>query len=118
MDWLDHEYLVPIIIGNSKEALSIAKKLKRFTHKKAIFFADKSNVLMRSFCKFRKIAPFRKEFLLSSLTHFADELEDYEFPVLIYGDDTADLILDDLELLESRFLVVSFETARTLIFGG
>ncbi len=115
MNYLEHEFLVPIFLGNGKEALDIAKNIKKVNKARAHLFAPRFKLFQKIRFDCHKVSPWRNRLLLISLLDFAVELEEYKHPVLIYGELNKDFISSNLEELESRFRVISYgEIVRIL----
>lgn len=109
MNYLEHEYLVPIFLGNDKRHLEYAKALRRINRAQAHVFASRFNPLLDFRFVCHKVSPWRDRILLISLIDFVEELEEYKHPVLIYNEDEMNFISSNLEELESRLRVVSFD---------
>ena len=117
MNWFEHEYLVPIFIGTPKRASEFAKVLKKFRQIRIHFFSERFELLQGVFLKCHSVVPYREELLLIALLDFSAELEEYKYPVIIYGDDMDGFISRHIDELESRFLTVSFVDAYRMING-
>lgn len=112
MNWIDHEYLVPVIIGNGAESISTAKKIYKLTKKRVHLFAQSFSLLQRIQCVCHKVDPWRDFLIVESLAAFAQSLEGYFYPVVIVckGDTiTKNLIEKHSDILESHYLVVKSE---------
>ena len=104
MNWLDHEYLVPIIIGNTAESWSAAKKIYKITQKRTHIFAERISLLQRFKSIFHKVSPWRDFWIVESIVSFAQSLEGYCFPVLISCDNgTKEMIEKYSEIIESYY---------------
>ena len=110
MKYLDHEYLVPIIIGSGKNATRAAKKIKKSTGVDVHIFAEKFSFLQRMKYRCHKVSPLKADFLKMSLASFAASLEEYYFPMIILCGDTSDILVSErLEAFESAFVVVRYD---------
>ena len=110
MEYLDHEYLVPIIIGSGKNATLAAKSIRKMTGAEVHLFADRFSLWQRLTYGCHKIHPFKADFLQMSLQSFADSLEEYFFPVIILcGEDDERIVNENIESLESAFVVVRYD---------
>ena len=108
MNWLDHEYLVPVTIGNSVESWSTAKRIYKLTQKRIHVFAERISALQRFRCVFHMVVPWRDFLIIESLVSFAQSLDGYCFPVLISCDNgTKELLEKNSEIIESYYLVVN-----------
>ena len=110
MEYLNHEYLVPIIIGSGKKASLAAKRIRKMTGAEVHLFAEKFSLLQRMKYRCHKVAPFKFDFLGMSLSAFEKALEEYYFPVIILcGDDAEKIVSDKIHAFESAFVVVRYE---------
>lgn len=117
MNWLEHDYLVPIFLGSCKVSTDTAKALRKAKRARVHFFAEKFDIMKNIKFLCHKVTPFHEHLLLFSLMDFAEELEEYNYPVIIYGEVMKDFIESNREALESRFLVVSCDYANKCIMG-
>ena len=110
MEYLNHEYLVPIIIGSGKKASLAAKRIKKMTGAEVHLFAEKFSLWQRVKYRCHKVAPFKLDFLGMSLAAFEKSLEEYYFPVIILcGDDAEETVEDKIHAFESAFVVVRYD---------
>ena len=108
MDWLQHEYLVPVIIGNNQAAYKAAKRIYKITGIRSHIFADSFTLWQRIFYNCHKVSPMSSGLLKMSLISFAESIEEYLFPVIIFCDDESqDFVKIYSETLESAYIVVS-----------
>ena len=104
--YIEHEYLIPIVIGchSDKKSQSLLKLFK-LTKQKIHLFAPKFSFFERFICHCHKVEPFRDEFLVDSLLSFASSLDEYYFPVIfVCCDETKDFVLQNMEHIESVFV--------------
>ena len=107
MNWLEHEYLVPVVMDNNVRSLDIAKRIKRITGLKVNIFAKEFTIYQRLFFKCHKVCPFDKSFLADYLISFADTLDSFEFPVIIaYKSELSALLGEYIERVECSYLIV------------
>lgn len=110
MKYLDHEYLVPIIIGSGKNATLAAKRIRKITGAEVHLFADRFSLWQRLTYRCYKVQPLKADFLQMSLKSFAASLEEYFFPVIILcGEDAEKIVNKNIESLESAFVVVRYD---------
>ena len=83
MNWLEHEYLVPIVIGNSHDAYVAAKRIYKASRIKAHIFAERFSFLQKMTYNCHTVSPMREEFLVESLKAFADSLEEFYCPIIV-----------------------------------
>ena len=109
MDWLEHEYLVPVFIGNGNDIIKKAKDLKKKTGIRPHIFAENFSFWQRFVFCCHKVSPMRNEFMLESLKSFARELDRFAFPVIVKCDGYSAEFIDAFgEEIESRFLAVDY----------
>ena len=118
MNWFDHEYLVPVIIGNGKCERSIAAMIRRSCGAIPYIFAERFGFGQRFTIACRKVKPMNAHTLLIDLCDFSDSLEEYKFPVLIYGNDNMDFVSANAETLEERFVLCDISRANELLNGA
>ena len=107
MNWLDHEYLVPVLIGNDKEVLRVAGRVYKRTKIRPHLFGERFSFFQRLRYECHVVAPMRDEFIFESLLSFSRELCEYYFPVLIICGERAEMLSEGhIEKLESAFLAV------------
>ena len=107
MNWLDHEYLVPVIIGNDREAIKAAKALYKVTHIDAHLFAESFSFLQKLSFNCHSVDPMRDEFLLESLLAFANNYEDYYFPVIIVRECNKSFVERYSDAIEAAYVTVN-----------
>ncbi len=113
MNFFENEYALPIILGNSKEAISMANLLHRETELKIHIFADKLSFIDRLLFRFHRIAYLNDDILLLSLSDFADSLQEYFMPVLIFCDSMGRSFVEKhFERLEQRYVIISSQSAK------
>jgi hypothetical protein len=106
MNILEHDYLVPVVIGNDEKSLAKAKKLKKLTGLRVNIFAEKFTLFQRISYKCYKVSPMRKEFLADYLIFFSDTLDNFECPVIfIDKKDFSYVFGDECERIESAFMI-------------
>ena len=117
MNWLNHEYLVPIILGNGKEERAFARDIKRATGLLPYIFAEKFDFFQRFYASCQLLYCADETIRLMSISAFLDKLEDYAFPVLIYGRDFKDFVARHAEALEERLILCDINDASGLLNG-
>lgn len=108
MIWYEHEYLVPVFVGNGKSVIGKAKDLKRKTGIRPHVFAEHFSLFQRICFNCHTVKPFRNEFLLESLVHFSREIEKYSFPVIVRCDEFSEGFVKECEEIENYFLAVTY----------
>lgn len=110
MNISEHEYLLPIIIGNGKEAVSAARRINKKTGARVHLFASKFPFWQRALFICHTVEPMRVEFLLESLTSYLGSIEEYFCPVIIICDDHAQRFVDNHSaVVESACLAIRYE---------
>ena len=110
MNISEHEYLLPIIIGNGKEAVSAARRINKKTGARVHLFASKFPFWQRAFYTCHTVEPMRDEFLLESLTLYLASVEEYFCPVIIICDDRAQRFAEKHSaIVESICLVTRYK---------
>ena len=106
MNYLDHEYLVPIIIGSGRAATACARRISKNSGRQVHLFADSFGFLHKLFYRCHKVSPVRDELIIESLTAFAESLEDYFCPVVFVCDSfSREFVEKHSEFVESLVLV-------------
>lgn len=110
MNISEHEYLLPIIIGNGKDAVSAARKIYKKTGARVHLFASKFPFWQRAVFSCHTVEPMRDEFLLESLTSYLGSVEEYFCPVIIICDDHAQRFVNNYSaVVESACLAIRYE---------
>ena len=110
MNWLDHEYLVPVLIGNEKDVFRTAGIVKRRTKVCTHIFGERFSFFQKLRYECHVVAPMREEFAFESLVSFSKQLPEYYFPVLIICGDNSNKFADHYsDKLECAFLTVKAE---------
>lgn len=118
MNWFEHEYLVPVIIGNGKSERALAIDIRKKLGVVPCIFAERFGFGQRFSAICCRVKPMREHTLLTSLCDFAAELEEYKFPILIYSEDSAKFISAHSETLEARFVLCDAKHANELLKGA
>ena len=106
MNWLEHEYLIPVIVGNGKSELALADKIKRKTGIRVNIFAERFSFFQRLKYSCHIVTPMKNEFLLNSLISFADALDSFDFPVIVSNiRELSDLLGDGLDRVECSYII-------------
>ncbi len=113
MNFFENEYAVPVILGSGKSAISVATLLHRDTDLKVHIFASKLSLIDRMLFRFHRILSESEDILLLSLNDFADTLQDYHTPMLIYCDDTGMAFVErNFDKLEQRYVIISAQAVQ------
>lgn len=114
MNWLEHEYLVPVIIGNGRDSLKAVKEIYKATGIKPHLFAEKFSFFQRLGYYCHAVSPMREEFLIDSLISFVSSLEEYYCPVLFFSNDNKEFITNFSEVIENAYVVINLEEVLNL----
>ncbi len=118
MNYFDNEYAVPIILGNCKETMKIAKILRKSTSLDIHIFARRLSPLKRFQYKFHKITSNEDSIVLLALIDFANNLHEYYTPILIYcSDHDNDFIGSHTLELENLFIIIKTQDIAKDIMG-
>ena len=115
MNLLEHEYLVPVIIGNSKDSFKDAEAIYKATKIKPHLFGEKFSFFQQLRYNCHVVSPFREEFLAESLTSFASSLEEYYCPILVLNSEYNRFFERYLEIIDSTYVKVNIK--EILKFG-
>ncbi len=89
VNYLEHEYLVPIFLGSSKANRTAAKLLKKNYGFVSHCFAEKFTLFDKFTFKCHRTSPFKSNFVGDYVFAFARTRTHYELPILIVCDETA-----------------------------
>ena len=104
---LEHEYLVPILVGNGDKTRRIAKRIKKLTGIRPHIFSNRFSIVLRLRCFCHLVSPIHEDFLREYLISFAGTLDSFQFPVIIVTDTEVRSLIDKYrDNLESSFLIV------------
>ena len=115
MNWFEHEYLVPVIIGNERDSLNAAKVIYKATGIKPHLFAEKFSFFQRLGYNCHVVSPMRDVFLVERLASFAASLEEYYCPILVLSSENCRLVTNYSDVIESAYVVINLE--EILNFG-
>ncbi len=113
MNFFENEYTLPVILGNSREAISVATLLHRDTDLTVHILASKLSFIDRLIFKFHKVYTDNEDILLLALNDLADGFHEYHTPVLIYCDDYGKAFVErHFEHLEQRYVLISSQSTK------
>lgn len=112
MDYLEHEYLVPVIVGNRRYADLAVRKLYNATKIKPHIFAEKFSLLQRIFACCHRVSPMKQELLFESLIAFAESLEEYRLPVIICDCEQEELLRTKSDAIECFYIIKRLDELR------
>ena len=92
MNWLEHEYLVPILVGNGDKTRRIAKRIKKLTGIRPHIFSNRFSIVLRLRCFCHLVSPIHEDFLREYL--------------IVTDTEVRSLIDKYRDNLESSFLIV------------
>jgi len=104
---LEHEFLVPVVLGNDSVAVKTALRIKKATYVKVHLFAERFPLWQRLLFSCHEVQPYKDCFFEDSLNRFALSLDEYMYPVIIsHGKKTDEFINCYSETLEAAFVAV------------
>lgn len=110
MNLSEHEYLLPIIIGNDKGAIAAAREIHKKTGARVRLFAQRFSLWQRFCFECRTVDPMRDDFLLESLISYLGSIEEYYCPVIIICDERArGFVKNFSKSVESACLAVEYK---------
>ncbi len=110
MNYLENDFLLPVIIGSDKNCTETAKKIYQSTKIKPHIFSDRFSWYQRLFFKCHKIFSFSHLVLCAELSSFPSRFEEYFTPILIICDERAEKLVHACsESIESIYITVKAE---------
>ena len=108
MNYFENEFALPIILGNSKESIQVAKLLQKKTELEIHIIAKKLSLLNRLRFYFHKLCSDSDEIILMIAEDILKDSEEYYTPVLIYDkNEYGELIKRNAERVETSFIIMS-----------
>lgn len=108
MNYFENEFALPIILGNSKEAIQVAKLLQKKTELEIHIIAEKLSLLNRLRFYFHKLCSDSDDIVLLTAEDIVKGFEEYYTPVLIYDEKKyGNFITKNSERIEASFIVMS-----------
>ena len=86
MNYFENDFALPIILGNSKEAIRAAKTLQKNTDLEIHIIAKNLSIIGRLRFYFHKLYSSSDEMILITLEDLAKGFEEYDTPILIYSE--------------------------------
>ena len=113
MNYFENDYALPVILGSSTEAISVATLLRRESDLKIHIFARKLSLINRLLFKYHKTTSENEDILLLSLIDFSDTVGEYYMPVLILCDETGKAFAEKyFSFLEQRYVIMSAQSTK------
>ena len=107
MNYFENEFALPIILGNSKEAMRAAKTLQKKTELEIHVITKKLSLLNRLRLYFHKLCSDSDDIFLLTLEDIVRDFEEYYTPVLIYDENEyGDIIARNSHRIEAVFVVI------------
>ena len=108
MNYFENEFALPIILGNSKESIQVAKLLQKKTELEIHIIAKKLSLLNMLRFYFHKLCSDSDEIILMIAEDILKDSEEYYTPVLIYDkNEYGELIKRNAERVETSFIIMS-----------
>ena len=117
MNWFDHEYLVPIILGNGKEERTLSRVIRRATGAIPDIFADKFGTFQCFSVSCHRLPSENESIIYMSICSFLDYLEEYRFPVIIYGEEFKDFVISNSDSIEEKAILCTIDEAYKMLNG-
>ncbi len=108
MDYLDNDFLIPVILGDGKDSSKAAKFVRDVTKIRPFIFSSEFSLLQRISFKCRKL-PLSNRLYAEHLCNFAYKISTQYSLLLIYCESYRAFIENNSLDLESRYIAVSFE---------
>ena len=108
MNYFENDFALPIILGNSKEAIRAAKTLQKNTDLEIHIIAKNLSIIGRLRFYFHKLYSSSDEMVLITLEDLAKGFEEYYTPILIYSENEfGGFVQRHSERIDARFITVS-----------
>ena len=109
MNYLDNDYLIPVILGGGRAATAAAQYVFNKTGIRPYIFSTDPSIDQRLLFHGRKIPTGSDYAMLSELCSFAEKKDPQGSLLLIYTKENKDFIYDYSDEIESRYITVSAE---------
>lgn len=107
MNYFENEFALPIILGNSKEAIRTAKLLQKKTDLEIHIIARKLSVLNKLRFYFHKLCSDSDEIILMIAEDILKDFEEYYTPIIIYDEkEYGEFITNNAERVEASFIIM------------
>ncbi len=110
MDYLDNDYLIPVILSDDKATTKIARTIRSITKIRPFIFSHHLSLFQKVEFKCTEL-PKSNAIALEHLCNFASKMSTKGSLLLIYGEDYRGFIQEYSHELESRYIAISFEQA-------
>lgn len=118
MNYFENDFALPIILGNSKEAIRAAKKLQKKTELEIHVLAKSLSLVGRLRFYFHKLYSSSDEIVLITAEDLARGFEEYYTPILIYCEaEFGDLVKRHSDRIEATFITVVASDVEKLLKG-
>ncbi len=119
MNFFENEYALPVILGGTKEAISVANLLRGNTDASIHIFAQKLSFINRLIYNYHEITSVNDDILLIALNDFVDNIHEYYTPILIFCDDEGKCFTEKyFDILEQRYIIISSTTTKNYFAQG
>lgn len=110
MNYLENDFLLPVIIGSDPNCTETAKRIYKSTKIKPHIFSDRFSWYQKLFFKCHKIFSFSHSVLCAELCSFPLRFEEYFTPILIICDERSENFVKAYsETIESAYITVKAE---------
>ena len=107
MNYLDNDYLIPVILGNDKEAIAAARLVFDKTGIRPYIFSSEFSLEQRLLYRCKKVSAQSQLALILELCSFSQKHDAQGSPLLIYTDKNRQFVQDHSDDIESRYVTVS-----------
>ncbi len=119
MDFFENDYALPIILGNCKESIGLAKLIRKKLCREIHIFSNSISFIYKTVFRFHKIPSSRDEIAFFMLSDYAESLHEYYNPILIYcKEHHGEFISKYSNRLADRYILVSTDEIKRILDGG
>ena len=109
MFYHNNDYLIPIIIGGTRRKRELCREIIQNKNAKPHVFASRFSLYDRLFVRCHLYKPEKDIWLFNSLISFAENLDEYYTPAIVYVEDDAEFLKKYADDLEKYFIVIEYE---------
>ena len=113
LNYFENDLAVPIILGNSEDAIKSASLIKRKTILPVTVLSEKLSAFNKIRFIHKKLTSPSDSILLLTLEHIAEEIPEFSNPILIYGFKENGFVSRNRSLLEKLYILISTEELKS-----
>ena len=118
MNYFENDFALPIILGNSKEAIRAARALQKNTDLEIHIIAKNLSLIGRLRFYFHKLYSSSDEIVLLTVEDFVKGFEEYYTPILIYSEkEFGGFIQRNTERIDAVFITMSTSDVENCFKG-